>query len=130
MAKLEQTEGTVLSTAIGSGQSRYKGSSGGYKYRTSYFPDISYRYTVDGNDYINNGYAQRTTLINRTGMIQRILDKYPTDSTVTVYYNPHNPQESYLEKGYGSTITFLLIAIVVFVIAITIIMIVVLNGLI
>lgn len=128
MATLEKTEGTILNTDIGSGQSRYRRSSGGYYYRTSYFPDITYRYTVGGREYINNRYAQRPSLINRQGIIQRILDKYPVNSTVTVYYNPDNPQESYLAKGYGKTVTLIVMAVVIIVIVAIAVLFVLFNG--
>lgn len=105
MASVAQTEGVILSAAVGAGQSRYRASSGGYHYRTSYHPDITYQYTVNGQQYINNRFAQRPTLINRESIIQRVLEKYPVGQKVTVYYNPANPQDAYLQKGMGGAAT-------------------------
>lgn len=111
MSTWQETQGTVLETSIGSGQSRYKSSAGGYKYRTSYFPQITYQYSVNGTDYVNNRFSRHHSLINRTSVIENILAKYPVGSTVTVYYDPQNPAESFLEKGFGSATNKLLLVI-------------------
>jgi len=116
MAKLEQTEGVVLNAEIGSGQSRYRSESGSYYYRTSYFPNITYQYTVNGQQYTNNAYAQRPSMINRKFLIQRILNKYPVGETVTVHYKPDDPQQSYLQTGYGNTVTLMVLAFIAIII--------------
>lgn len=113
MADLAETQGKVLSAEIGSGQSRYRKESGGYGYRTSYFPNIAYQYTVNGQQYTHNAYAQRPSLINRQGIIQRIVDNYPVGADVTVYYDPQNPQEGY---GGGTRMILLGVALLVVII--------------
>lgn len=118
MAKLDVTEGTILSSAIGSGQSTSRAQSGGYNTRISHRPDISYQYTVNGQQYTNNAYAQRPFLINNLGIVQSILNNYPVNKTVKIYYNPDNPAESYLQKGYGGAVNLILIGVLVFVILI------------
>ena len=101
MASFEETQGTILEASVGSGQSQYKTSSG-YKYRTSYFPQIVYQYSVNGAQYQNGRFAQRQSLISRKGMIENIVNDYPVGASVTVYYDPQNPTESFLQKGYGA----------------------------
>lgn len=114
MAGLSETQGTVLSGDFGAGQSAYRMQSGGYSAKTSYFPNITYQYTINGQQYTNNTYAQRPSLINNKAIIQRILNNYPVGSTVTVYYNPNNPQEAYLQKGYGGATRVILLGTLLF----------------
>ena len=101
--KLNQTEATILSAELGSGQSQYRSQSGGYNQRTSFFPNISYRYEVNGKEYVNDQYAQRASLVNRRSLVERTVKKYPVGSKVTVFYDPQDPQVAYLEKGYGAS---------------------------
>ena len=121
MANFEETQGTVLEATIGSGQSRYSTSSG-YKYRTSYFPQITYQYSVNGSQYTNNRFSHRNFLINRKGMINGILAKYPIGSNVTVYFDPQNPSESFLQKGYGSLANKIVLLVVGAVILIAVVL--------
>jgi hypothetical protein len=89
--------------------------SGVYLERTSHFPVIEYRYTVDGKRYVTDSYCEYPWLLERKWIIRRILANYPAGATVTVYYNPDDPQEAYLQRGYGGTVrlVILLVAVVV-----------------
>lgn len=80
-------EGTVLYSTI---RIKPKGLN------EHYLPSIGYAYTVNGEKYkksvdnsLNSGYLHKED-------VQKIIDKYPEGSTVTVYYNPENPSKSIL----------------------------------
>lgn len=60
---------------------------------------IQYDYTVDGIPYVGDKYTIGPIAkgINPS-KVQETLDRYPAGATVTVYYNPKNPQEACLER--------------------------------
>lgn len=111
MPKLQKTTALVIETSISSGLSTYHAQSSGYNQKISYRPSIQYQYMVDGQQYTNDTYAQRPFLLNNQGIIKRILDNYPEGSTVDIYYNPDNPQESFLQKGYGGAVNLILLSV-------------------
>lgn len=69
---------------------------------SSYQPDVSYNYTVDGTEYTSTqltpagasepGYPVRSMAVDRAA-------EY--DGSVTVYYDPDNPDTAYLEQRYS-----------------------------
>ena len=68
---------------------------------TSYGAAILYSYHVSGQEFQG---ARRTFSDVRTSSIkraQRILERYPQGSSVTVYYHPEDPSLSVLEPGVG-----------------------------
>ena len=78
---------TVLSTHI----TTVRGSKGGVSYR----PDVAYRYTVDGRQYIGT----RVTILNesRSGTwAYDLTRRYEVGSEVTAYVDPANPARAYL----------------------------------
>ncbi len=75
---------------------RSKGSDGGFMYR----PEISYRYEVQGRQFISS----RTQFGDRLALswsrpAMRILQKYPVGTRVSVRYAPDDPEEAVLETG-------------------------------
>ena len=62
-------------------------------------PDIKYIYTVDGEEYTGSssldmpGFGGRTS---RLDAAEKMVRQYPQGSTISVYYNPENPQQSML----------------------------------
>ena len=101
MAEWQETQGTVVSASVHTGQMRYKMSSGGYGYKTGYSQEITYQYVVDGSTYVNNRFSRLASQTNRKGFVEQTVSKYPVGSVVTVYYDQNNPNDSYLEKGFG-----------------------------
>ena len=65
-----------------------------------YYPVISYRYVVAGNEY----HGQRRSLIRvgfgglNRGAAQRVLARYPVGAEVPVFHDPHDPSEAVLER--------------------------------
>ncbi|MBP8164743.1 MAG: DUF3592 domain-containing protein, partial [Anaerolineales bacterium] len=67
--------------------------------RTTY-PVVVYQYTVDGKPFqcqtIKAG--EQYLNVRLMGQVQETVNRYPIGSNVTVYYNPSNPAEAFLEK--------------------------------
>lgn len=67
-----------------------------------YHKEISYRYLVNGSEYISDRVVFGE-IGNRTPSREReIVRGYPTGGEVRVYYQPRNPAVSTLNKGLSS----------------------------
>lgn len=64
-----------------------------------YLVDITYNYTVDGHTYESDdvypGTGQKEKDVFKA---EEIVSNYPEGKTVTAYYNPDNPSNSFLIK--------------------------------
>jgi len=79
------TDGVVLHTD-------YERTSAGR--RTSNGLRVTYSYQVQGENYTSNVYSFGG------GMTEKeLLEQYPTDRLVTVFYDPMHPEEATLVKG-------------------------------
>lgn len=74
----------------------------GKQYRESF----QYEYTVDGSNYVSNviSFLDLFLLVFMNGTRSRrtakhIVDRYPTGSEVTVYYDKKNPKRAVLETN-------------------------------
>lgn len=66
----------------------------------AYAPDVTYRYTVDGERYYGENVAAGTGII--TGNREKLESVLPpTAGTTTVYYDPRNPGNAYLHPRYN-----------------------------
>lgn len=84
-------EGRVLSSTVQS----ERGKSGG----TVYSAAINYAYTVNGGSFTSG--RVRFGSINTGNRIypDKLVEKYPAGSSVTVYYSPSDPATAVLEPG-------------------------------
>ena len=100
--------GVVMETDL-----RIGGGIGGGE---EFIPVIRYRYTVNDQMYQSEkfsfGRGQRSVLEREA---QDILDQYPINSEVTVYYNPDDPQEAVLVRESKSTKIGLVVGVVMLV---------------
>jgi hypothetical protein len=74
----------------------------------TYYPEVQYTYAVNGISYESEGisFAPGESLNSREEA-QTIINKYPRNSKVKVYYKPDNPKLSALKSGYiNSTLIF------------------------
>ncbi|RUL74560.1 DUF3592 domain-containing protein [Dyella choica] len=73
---------------------------------STYKADIVYRYKVRGKSYSSSkiSFMDFASTNNRA---QSVVNRYPDNSTVQVYYNPANPADAVLEPGDASGITLL-----------------------
>jgi hypothetical protein len=91
------TQGKMLSANITQGSH----AGGGHRI-VSYRPVVSYEYTVGGTTYTGTRATQMDVGAGAVSDVQKFLASRPPGSTVTVYYNPDNPADSFLEQGMGS----------------------------
>lgn len=62
-----------------------------------YVVDITYRYTVDGHTYRSDNVFPGSGDPEKSAYkADRIVDDYPEGATVTAYYNPNKPANSFL----------------------------------
>lgn len=93
MAQYAKTTATVVGGHVGMGM----GGDG----RMSYIPIISYRYEINGQQYMNDRYTQNAVGRRIQSQVQKIIDKYPPNSTIEIFYNVDNPSDSFVQKGFG-----------------------------
>ena len=74
-------------------------SSGICKGVPCYHGEIAYGYRVGGSDYHGTRLDLGRSHWAAQDSWQRILDQYPRDKAVSVYYEPGNPADSVLEPG-------------------------------
>ena len=65
---------------------------------TSYQPEIEFRYTVRGKEYVSKTLA--TTNSTSYPVAKRASDSYSPGSEHVIHYNPANPGEIYSNAGY------------------------------
>lgn len=77
----------------------------------TYTPVVIFSYTVDGETYVakQRNFAGPDAHTTRDLIAaEAIVKKYPKESTVTVYYNPHSPPQAVLEAekptGYNMSL--------------------------
>lgn len=63
---------------------------------TFFHASITYTYTVDDQGYSGKQAVGKAT--NLAANANRVVEKYPVGTEVTVHYNPDNPAESSLAK--------------------------------
>ena len=88
----EPTEATILSTDVA-----VKVDSDGDR---SYRPDITYEYAIEGQTYSqNNVFPGRfTRWSGNQSWAQDVSNQYQPGDRVTVYHNPANPEQAYLQN--------------------------------
>ncbi len=75
-----------------------------------YSAHIVYQYSVNGVSYSSNKITPAELMdIADTGQNEAVakVKKYPLQSTVTIYYDPQDPQRAVLEKGGDASLFFL-----------------------
>ncbi len=66
---------------------------------TLYKEAIAYSYIVNGTRYLSNVVSSVDVFSSVQENHQQIKEKYPLNSTVTVYFDPTDPREARLEPG-------------------------------
>ena len=70
------------------------------EYHEGWWPSVSYRYSVDGREYISDNIEVTDFSIGNIGYFARqVIQRYPVGECVKVYYNPENPAIAVLEPG-------------------------------
>ena len=103
------TQGQIESTEIKQNTST---DSDGYT-STTYKPLIMYSYSVMGQPYQSDRIAFGfTQSYGKTAKAQEVLNKYPLNAPVNVFYDPDNPAEAVLERKVGSKAVGLVLGII------------------
>ncbi len=103
-AKWPTAEGQVVSSRAVRGCG--KGSS--------YYPEIIYRYAVEGMEHVGRRIAFGESGCGSESSVQLLADRFPSNSAVKVYFNPQLPSDSVLIVGAVSANTWLCIALMSF----------------
>lgn len=100
MTEYMTTQGKVISSEVGIGQSVTTSASGeSSSLKEMYYPNVHYEYTVNGMTYENDRFwIDEKIQTNQLKAIELILTQFQVGKTITVYYNPYSPQDSYLEN--------------------------------
>jgi hypothetical protein len=109
-----------VSGTITSSVARSKLMRGQHGEFISYWPDVRYEYVVDDRRFVSDRimFAHRGFSKLET---QRLVEAYPVDKIVAVYFDPKDPQSAILEPG----IPWVLIPILAFAILLTVLMVLV-----
>lgn len=80
---------------------------------TTWKPAIVYGYVVNGTSYLSSR-VQFMNVVSgsstfRDSLAKNISEEYPVGKTVTVYYDPDNPEDAVLEPGVGFAIIVCLV---------------------
>jgi hypothetical protein len=78
-----------------------------YNYRetneanSTYRPDIAFEYGVDGEKFISDRlyYGVKIMSSGNWAKSRKLIEKYPVDKEIIVFYNPNNPKEAVIEPG-------------------------------
>jgi hypothetical protein len=67
--------------------------------KTKYSVSIQYTYEVQDKNYVSNSIRARGVAPRYASDAEKVAKQFPQDSDVTVYYNPKDHSQSYLEVG-------------------------------
>lgn len=85
-------DGTVSASSM-----RYHRSSG--KGGPYYEPELSYRYVVNGREYVAHQIAFRPLNSSRRSKVSELMAPYQVGAVVTVHYDAQNPGTAVLQPG-------------------------------
>jgi hypothetical protein len=92
-----QVEGTIVVSDL----QRSRDTEGGYSYR----PEVSYRYAVDGKEFVSSRTRFGLWLATSwSAPAVRVIQHYKVGSRVPVHYDTNDPEESVLETGINATV--------------------------
>lgn len=85
------------------------------KHRTTtrYRANVKYKYAIDGKFY-ENDMVYFDLVWSDYNEAKEIIDDYPKDAVIKVYYDPSNPKKSVLKQGSGGGYIFMLVGAIIF----------------
>jgi len=87
------TEGVIEGSVVGEGN--IPGEDGG----TFTCFHLNYTYSVNNKNFHSNNFKPFVPLGDSEAVCNKLVSEYPAGKKVTVYYNPGNPEEAYLQKS-------------------------------
>jgi hypothetical protein len=67
--------------------------------KTGEVPLVNYTYEVQGKTYKGNGISPGILTVAGKSSAEKVIALYPKGADVSVFYNPKNPSDAYLEKS-------------------------------
>lgn len=61
-----------------------------------FYPKVQYRYQVSGNEYTSEDFSPSGHWVGDKEKAEELVFRFPAGQKVDAYYNPQNPQKSYL----------------------------------
>ena len=92
------------------GAIRQRTSGVGEEESVSFIPVVEYRFEIGAAAYTAAGIGFGETGYGSRAMAEKVLARYPAGSVVNVYYNPANPNQTFLEAG-GGVIGWIMLAV-------------------
>ena len=89
------TQGTVIQSWV----RRSKSTDSDGSTSSSYHPEIHYLYQILGKEYQGNKIAFGPRVGGNRSRAEKMVEKYPTGATVTIYYHPNKPTNAVLERS-------------------------------
>jgi len=106
------TQGKIVLSAVTETTTTDNSNDGTWTERTFYFPKVRYEYSVLGKTYTGDRIAFGASKgFSTIAGAEKVLERYPEDATVTVYYNPNNPADAVLEREMRGGTSLLIVAI-------------------
>ena len=109
---------TVIGVVMSSGIGKYWSDTSEGAGTRMYGANVRYQYTVNGKKFSSSRVFFGQCSTNRIQESNEILEKYPSNTPVVVYYDPKNPQSAVLEPGKIGTWPFVFISFALVVIGI------------
>lgn len=97
IAKWPRVAGTILSARVESYTYSMKDQYGYYRSHEAFHPDVTYRYSVDGTEYVGSGVARAGLSTSDRAAVQACVDRYPPEAKVMLMVDPDDPAVAYLE---------------------------------
>lgn len=76
-------------------------SGSGRNRRTNYVPSITYRYSVQGREYVSDTVLPLSFSSSNRSWASAIVARYQPGAKATAYYDPANPAEAFLLREYS-----------------------------
>jgi hypothetical protein len=100
------TEGTVESSEVKS-EIRETREDNRTRRRREYFAEVVYQFEVDGRSYRGQRLRFASVVSDSPAAAERDVAAHPVGSSVRVYYDPAQPEESVLDRSFATS-SFLL----------------------
>lgn len=112
-----ETPATVLSRRLdaSSSSSTSSGSTSSGRNQSRYAPELALRYQAGGATILSTGYDTGSAL-RRGGLAEREkeLEMWTPGAVVTAWYNPKDPRDVVVKRGYGGAYLFALLGLPAF----------------
>ena len=87
----QKTKGRILSaSAIDESYATKSGT------KARFVPNVKYEYILNDRAYTSNRLSNLYEVFHLKASALKVMEQYPIGAEVDVYYNPHNPSESFL----------------------------------